>query len=538
VNAPDAPLALRPYQEEAIAAVEQALSRGVQRPLIVLPTGTGKTICFATLIARRGGSALVLAHRDELLRQAADKLSVADPTLALGVGFVAAQRDDVNAPVVVGSVQTLARPRRLQRLPRQFDTVVVDEAHHASARSYRRILAHLARSPLILGVTATPQRSDRQQLGDVWQQIVYQRGIAEMIRAGYLADVRGVGVGLDTDLDGVAQSGGDFQADALGAVLEEASAPRHVLAAYRAHADGRKALVFVPTVALAHTMARVFRDAGTPAEALDGTTPLDQRRAILTRLRTGDTRVVANVGVLSEGFDEPSVDCVVMATPTRSQVKYAQCVGRALRTFPGKRDCLVIDVVGVSDRLDLQTLPRLFHLHRQPAAEITVTEALDRQATRDHAGAATTSRRPAEGSIRSRHVGLLGPRHEARLHWLRHDRYWLLSVGGGALLALAPAGEHWTVIRLDRDGHERLAADIDLGYAQGIAEDYVRASGTRRLADPRAAWRRAPMSPAQMGELHRLGVPVPRQATKGEASDLIALTQGTRRLDRLASRAA
>jgi hypothetical protein len=125
---------------------------------------------------------------------------------------------------------------------------------------------------------------------------------------------------------------------------------------YRAHADGRKALVFVPTVALAHTMARVFRDAGTPAEALDGTTPLGQRRAIVARLRTGDTRVVVNVGVLSEGFDEPSVDCVVMATPTRSQVKYAQCVGRALGTFPGKRDCLIIDIVGVSDRLDLQTL--------------------------------------------------------------------------------------------------------------------------------------------------------------------------------------
>jgi superfamily II DNA or RNA helicase len=176
MNAARTGLSLRPYQEEAIAAVEAALGRGVRRPLIVLPTGTGKTICFAALIARRGGSALVLAHRDELLRQAADKLAVADPTLALGVGFVAAERDDVHAPVVVGSVQTLARTRRLQRLPRHFDTVVVDEAHHASARSYRRILAHVERSPLILGVTATPQRSDRQQLGEVWEQIVYQRG--------------------------------------------------------------------------------------------------------------------------------------------------------------------------------------------------------------------------------------------------------------------------------------------------------------------------------------------------------------------------
>jgi superfamily II DNA or RNA helicase len=536
-------VALRPYQQEAIAAVEQALNRGVQRPLIVLPTGTGKTIVFASLIARRGGSALVLAHRDELLRQAAEKLTVADPTLGLGVGFVAAERDDVGAPVVVGSVQTLARAQRLARLPRHFDTVVIDEAHHAAARSYRRILAHLAPSPLILGVTATPQRSDRNQLGDIWQQIVYQRGIAEMIRAGYLADVRGVRVGLETNLDQIAQTGGDFDAEALGGALEQAAAPRHVLAAYRAHASGRKVLLFVPTVALAHTMAAAFRDAGIPAEALDATTPPERRRGILARLGSGNTRVIANVGVLTEGFDEPSVDCVIMATPTRSQVKYAQCVGRALRPFPGKADCLVVDVVGVSDRLDLQTLPRLFGLHAQPSGAITVTEALERQ-RRDQRASPTTAdggRRAGatpDGTISSRRVGLLGPRRRNRLHWLRHDGSWLLSAGQGTLIALVPAGARWSVVRLDRDGEQQLARGVDLGYAHGIAEDYVRARGTLRLADPRAAWRRAPMSDAQASLLRRLGVPVPAQATKGEASDLIALAQAARRLAQRATRAA
>ena len=258
-------LTLRPYQQEAITAIERSLERGVRRPLIVLPTGCGKTLAFAALIARRGGSALVLAHRDELLRQAAAKIALADPTLGLGVGFVAAQRDDVGAPVVVGSVQTLAQTRRLARLPRQFDTVVVDEAHHASARSYRKILAHLEPSPLILGVTATPQRSDGQLLGEVWEEIVYQRGIAEMIRAGYLADVRGIRVGLEqVDLDKVAQSGGDYQPEALGQALEQAAAPQHVLAAYQAHASDRTAVVFVPTVALAHRMASVFQTAGIP----------------------------------------------------------------------------------------------------------------------------------------------------------------------------------------------------------------------------------------------------------------------------------
>ena len=537
-----AALALRPYQDEAIAAVDAALERGVRRPLIALPTGCGKTVIFAALIARRGGTALVVAHRDELLRQAADKLAVADPALGLSVGFVAAERDDVGAPVVVASVQTLARARRLARLPRQFDTVVIDEAHHASAASYRRVVDHVAPSPLILGVTATPQRSDRQQLGEVWQQVVYQRGIAEMIRAGYLADVRGIRVGLQTNLDDIVQSAGDFQADALGAALEEASAPRHVLAAYREHASGRKALVFVPTVALAHHVARVFRDAGIAAEALDGTTPAEQRRAILDRLRTGDTRVCVNVAVLSEGFDEPSIDCVIVATPTRSQVKYIQCVGRALRTFPGKQDCLVIDVVGVSDRLDLQSLPRLFNLREPPGPRTTVTEALDRQAATDRAAAATPAaptRGPADRTMRSRPVALLGQRRrDRRLHWLRLDPYWLLSAGSGTLLALAPAGERWTVIRLDRDDHEQLAAGVDLGYAHGIAEDHVRRAGSLRLADASARWRRAPMNDAQARLLRRLGVAVPEGATKGEASDLITLAEGRRRLDQLTRRAA
>jgi superfamily II DNA or RNA helicase len=457
---------------------------------------TGKTAVFASLIAKRGGSALVLAHRDELLRQAAEKIAIADPTLALGVGFVAAQRDDVHAPVVVGSVQTLARASRLAKLPRRFDTVVVDEGHHVAARSYRRILEHLSPTPLILGVTATPARADGKRLGDVWQEIVYQRGIAEMIRAGYLADIRGVRVGLEqVKLDEVEQSGGDFDADALGKVLERASAPLHVLTAYRQHATGRKAIVFVPTVALAHRMATVFREGGIRAEALDGTTPWEQRRAILARLHTGETRVVANVAVLGEGVDVPSVDAVILATPTRSQVKYTQCLGRGLRTFPGKEDCLVIDLVGASERLDLQTLPRLFNLRDVPAPEVTVTEALERarlekaeidrrRAVEQKADerAAAAGRETPDGELRSRAVSMLAARRRTarRLRWLRHRECWLVSLGSTGTLALVPDGSRWRVLNLQGAKHDQLASGVDLGYAHGIAEDYVRPPARRR----------------------------------------------------------
>jgi superfamily II DNA or RNA helicase len=535
---------LRPYQLEAIEAIERAVDRGVRRPLLVLPTGAGKIQVFASLIAQRGGSALVLAHRDELLEQAAAKIRTTHPEMGMAVGFVAAERNDTRAPVVVGSVQTLARENRLAQLPQEFRTVVVDEAHRAAARSYRKILEHLSPCPLILGVTATPSRADGKQLGDVWQEIVYQRGIVEMIREGYLCDVRGVRLELEVELEKVRQSGGDFDEGELGDALEDASAPEHAVHAYRRHAYGRRALLFAPTVKMARTFACAFREAGVAAEAVDGTTPLEARRGMLERIQTGDTRVLANVMVMSEGVDVPAVDAVIMACPTRSEVKYSQCLGRALRTHPGKDDCVVIDLVGVTDRLDLQTLPRLFGLRQQPSVDVSVVDALDHQRTADRAREEkqATGKRPEapKGTLRSRQVSLLGRRQPRarRLRWLRHRECWLLSLGSAGTLALVPDGQRWRVLRLHAGKHEQLAGGVDLGYAHGIAEDVVRASGAEPLAAPHARWRGQPMNAAQAGLLRRLGVTPPEGASKGEASDLITVARATELLDRLASEAA
>src|SRR6266511_3997838 len=306
-------LELRPYQTEAIAAIEDAERRGVRRPLLGLPTGTGKTVIFAALIRRRGGSALVLAHRDELLVQATEKIRQIDPAARLGL--VKAEANEVAAPVVVASMQTLARESRLTRLPRRFQTVVVDEAHHATADSYRRVLDWVDGSPLLLGVTATPERADNASLGEVWDEVVYSRSLLEMIGAGYLVDLRGLRVRLVVDFSRVRVSHGDFVDADAAAALTAADAPAHACAAYLEHAAGRKALLFTPTVELAHLMAEAFRKRGVAAEAVDGSLPLDERRAILARLRTGETKVVANCAVLTEGFDEPSVDCVIVARP-------------------------------------------------------------------------------------------------------------------------------------------------------------------------------------------------------------------------------
>src|SRR5215468_10736709 len=328
----------RPYQYEAVAALLAATARGVQRPLLVLPTGTGKTIVFALLVQRRGGRSLILAHRDELIQQAVDKLRLVDPTLPLGV--VQAARDEHTAPTVVASVQTLSRRTRLTRLVPDFQTIVIDEAHHAPAPTYRRILEYCrawrADGPLVVGVTATPERGDHHSLRPVFDGIVYQKTLLEMMQAGYLVDLRALQVLLQADFDVLRTQQGDFVETELETLLLAANAPAQVLAAFQAHAADRKALLFTPTVALAYAMAETFQTAGIPAEALDGSTPLATPQAILQRLHTGQTRVVANCAVLTEGFDEPSVDCIIVARPPKVRRYTNRCWAGALARIQAK----------------------------------------------------------------------------------------------------------------------------------------------------------------------------------------------------------
>nr|MBA2240678.1 DEAD/DEAH box helicase [Solirubrobacterales bacterium] len=488
---------LRPYQEEAIESIREANARGIRRSLVALPTGSGKTVVFSHLIRQRGGTALILAHRDELLQQAADKLSTVAPELAMSMGFVKGPQDDTHAPVVVASVQTLARRARLARLPREFETVVVDEAHHAAADSYRRILDHVAGSPLITGFTATPERSDKRRLANVFEEVVYAKSIEEMIRAGYLCNLQGIRVGIDLDLREVKQSRGDFQAEDLGQALSRSGAVADVLDAYRDHASERKAIIFCPTVALAHEMAETFRSAGIAAGSVDGRTPLDERRATLAALGTGELRVVANVGVLTEGFDEPSVDCVVMAAPTRSRVKYVQIVGRGLRLHPGKADCLVLDVAGVSDTLSIQSLPALFDLQAPPKPKETVTEALDRELADEEERAAEQAKRDASERRRARKRPIAFFSRE-RLHWLRVGERWVLSAGEGELLVLDKVAEKatsWRVLLVGESNAKIVARGLDLGYAQGAAEEAVRERGITYLVDREAPWRATRVAP-------------------------------------------
>ena len=288
-------LTLRAYQTAAVTAAEECEGR----VLIVLPTGAGKTVCFAHIIAKRGGDALVLAHRDELLEQAAKKIVMVAPELSDAIGMVKGKRNDVAANVVVGSVQTLARARRLTQLRRVFRTVIVDEAHHATAASYQRILEHVGESAKILGFTATAERSDGSDLRGTFDTLGYARSLKEMIAEGYLCDLRALRINLDgLDLRGVRKSGGDYRAADLGRAMQNAGVVRHVVACYQQHAAGKKTVAFFPTVATSQAAAAAFREAGFRTAHLDGKTPTVERRGILGAFACGHVDIVTNVGVL------------------------------------------------------------------------------------------------------------------------------------------------------------------------------------------------------------------------------------------------
>ncbi|HKW92682.1 MAG TPA: DEAD/DEAH box helicase [Methylomirabilota bacterium] len=504
------PLALRAYQIEALEAVEQAEARGIRRQVLALPTGCGKTVIFAELIRRRSGRALVLVHRDELLQQASEKLTV----VGLPAGVVKAERDEVGEQVVVASVQTLSRAARLDRLPLGFRTVVVDECHHAAADSYRRILERVESSappPLVLGVSATPERADGVPLEGF--QVVYRRQLREMIAAGYLSDLRAVQVRLaSADYRLLHTRAGDFIDAEAEALLLDANAPEYAVQAYLAHAKDRRALVFTPTVKVAHAMADVFASAGVPAATIDAETPSDERRDILASFRRGPLRVVANCAVLTEGFDEPLIDCVIVARPTRSRVLYTQMVGRGTRKLPVKDDCLIVDLVGATDRHDLMTVDKVLGVsartlrHRGAVAAIAEQDA-------QAAGRAATGRLVAQA------VDLFARRP---MHWIRAGGRFALSLGTAGTLVLLPVGTGWRAVVRSRDGVKVLGDGLPLEYAQGTAEDFARRAGAGTLVDPAAPWRAAPATDRQLAALKRRGVSSRPGLTKGEASDLLA----------------
>jgi superfamily II DNA or RNA helicase len=554
--------ALRPYQQECLASILSAYKQGRRRLLISLPTGTGKTVVFVNFVRgfQMKKKLLVLAHRDELLEQARDKLALYAPEASVSIEQ-GSRHADPDSKVVIASVATLGRAnsKRLSALsPDAFSIVVVDEAHHAVAATYQRILEHFgpfdaANHRLLVGFTATPRRGDGQALGRVFEEITFSRGIEEMIREGWLCDVSGLRVRTDVNLDTVQVRHGDFVESQLAKAVNVKTRNDTVVEAYCRYASDRRAIVFCVDVAHTRAMAETFQRAGLKSQAVWGEMTREDRRAALESFRRGTTTVLTNCNVLTEGFDEPRVSCVIMARPTKSRLLYAQMIGRGTRLHEDKPNLLVMDLADNSREHSLAGIHHVFdvpdNLDLEGSDALVIADSL-RALVNDWPWINVERIENASDLrlLQDARDGVVSARHAVA------ERFWLFSfdppdalrdltafswhsapggdfaldVGSERLLVSRTLLDEWKLLRLGSGVREELQTGRNLEQIITFADRWVETERPDKLTLvlEYAGWRGLDPTERQLDFLRRMGVPIPESLTRGQASLMISHLTG------------
>lgn len=342
---------LRPYQQEAKDAVFEQWDNGTRKTLLVLPTGCGKTIVFAKVTedcVRKGDRVLILAHRGELLDQAADKLK---KTTGLNSAVEKAEASCLGSwfRVVVGSVQTLMREKRLKQFPEDyFNTIIIDEAHHCISDSYQKVLQHFPDAH-VLGVTATPDRGDMRNLGQYFESLAYEYTLPKAIKEGYLTPIKALTIPLTIDMSSVSVQAGDFKASDIGTALDPYL--EGIAQEMKKYCVDKKTVVFLPLVKTSQKFRDILNYHGFQAAEVNGDS--QGRAEVLADFEAGKYNVLCNSMLLTEGWDCPSVDCVVVLRPTKVRSLYCQMVGRGTRLSPGKDHLLLLDFLWHTERHEL-----------------------------------------------------------------------------------------------------------------------------------------------------------------------------------------
>ncbi len=539
-------ITLRDYQVKCLESIYEAYKRGVRRQLVSLPTGSGKTVIFSEFprYFKMKNQMIVLAHRAELLDQARDKICRANPDLKVEVEQ-AGRSADPESDVIVASVPTLGRKgsSRLTDIdPDRFFLIIVDEAHHSTAETYKRILKYLGlfnpeTKKLLVGFTATPKRGDGVGLNEVYQEIVYSRSLPEMIQDKYLSPVAGYRVETDVDLTRVKTRMGDFVTSQLSEAVNIIERNNVIINVYKSYLKGKKTLCFCVDVAHARSVSQSFNDEGITAESITGDMDSALREKILNDFSAGKIDVIANCMVLTEGYDEPSVEGIILARPTKSTLLYTQMIGRGTRLHPGKENVTVIDIVDVTRGHSLTTLPSLFGLSEDFNLEgHTTDEAKD-------AIEWVEVNRPW---VRIENAGSLS---DLRYKCTKIDLFDLqtpeeirdyadfawTAVGGGGLRLSLTEGRKMIIMPtilnefemiMSGKGKEKVAA-VKQNLASAIyeAEAFIRKeySDLIPLVSLNSRWRNQPATEKQLSILTGRNLDVPHGITKGQASYLIGM---------------
>jgi len=561
------PQRLREYQEKAVAAIQHAWDSGDPAPLAALATGAGKTTILAQLLVETVTPmihrALVVGHTEEIVTQLHERVinqfggelnHYFGDDFAPGIGIVMAEQDAADARIVVATRQSLHKKRLAKLLEHgAFDILIIDEAHHALAdNSYGSIKETLTEANPLLrtaGFTATPKRTDKEALGSLFTSICYQWLIPEGVGSGYLVPATRLKVSTKVDVSDLRTQKGDYEQSKLISALDTANWRDLCVNAYQQYIapSNRMALAFLPNVAMSQNFAAALREIGVAAAHIDGETPKEERRRILAQYAAGEIRIISNCMVFTEGFDSPQTSAILLARPTRQSTLFTQIIGRGLRPYPGKHDCLIVDMTVVDTKaLEVGTLlGRLISCPEckvefyaalkccpQCGAErkISLREAYERDL---FVGDENGGSKPGQGLFAD-----YQPMFEkAFAAWYRGaDGFFscTLSFEDGALVIVPPLQDNLYrlvhVPKIKDAPSQVLARNDDLTALMLDADEQVQQRSEASITQKDAFWRGDPPSPAQINLLSKLGVVIPDGLSKGAASQLITHTLAVRRL--------
>lgn len=530
-----------PYQREALQAFASACARGQRRNIVQLPTGTGKTIVavFAAKEHSPLGRVLFLTHLDEIAQQTISKFKMVWPQAS--VGLVKAETREWGHQVTVASVQTVTRDGALADLLRHgpYHFVIADECHHVASPSWGRVIdATVGEETELLGLSATPNRPDGKSLEPWFTDIVYRMSVLDAIEQGWLSDIEGRVIPGGYDLDALQTRNGDFEVGRLSEMMQQPHVLRKSVQAVHSYAPDRQVICFCVDVAHSKTINEMLQRGGIRSAHLDGNTPTDERRAIIQRFARGELQVICNCAVLTEGFDAPGINCVLLLRPTQSDSLFIQMVGRGLRKGPDPRPCLVLDISGNSERHSIVQLGTLAGL--QPSKRV-VKAIAGRTAVevgrRDDPKHIPSLLAYATGvDAEARNVNLKEAVQARRYEWV-HTRWgYAMDLGKPELgfLVLRPVGDTGTLFRVVRVyrgkaewraryevlTQEAISLDWAVGLAEAAAARFVGGRTKGRWWERQAEWRHGNPTPQQLALMKRLGV-FATPKTKGEAAMLI-----------------